>query len=914
MGLDPAGPRLPRVLRSLVAVSAAVAIAVLPVEARAGPGAESVTLIDTDFAGAGEAVRDLPTDERVEGKLAPGWADDSGWAKVWVRYRPMAEAGEGFLRIEVTRQESGRAQLRHDLPALGDGPYLRLSLTARGPQGRSIVVGVRRRGAPYGFAWQKRLPLDPVWQDYAFTFQPTPVEGPIGLWIVQEGVGHLDLARVRLGRMTRDGLMADLKRRAPAEPLPNLLRNSRMPLGLQSGWMLRRDDSDGDEVRIGADPAVIGPSGSPALRIASEEETLLNAAPFAVRRPWETHTASLYVRGRATGRLHVLGGDRSGATDFAVSGDAWERVAVALEPRPLMRFGAFRIEAAGDLWIDALQVAPGDGPRPYATRAVCEVALATVEPEREKARAARLRVHFDDEPALVRYAVTGKAPEAVLRGKVVTPYGTEAALPDRRLGEEFLTEGTWRYDCLPRTPYGVFRIEAWVEDGSGETLSPPNEVVVLRLRRPRHWDRDAPASPFGTHTLSTTRHILMAKAVGINWTRLHDAGTRYIGWYHLEPEPGQWQFRDAELHRYRRHRMKVLGLLTTAPTWASHFEQPHNSYFDRYYQPKRMGDFARYCRTVARRYRGVIDTWDVWNEPWVHAWWAVGYDEAKQTARKYVTSEHPQADFARLMATAYEAVKEVDPDATVLGVNTTTHGPASHVVSGREWTRGVVAAGGLEHCDVVAYHAYTGARHPADEMARGFHWATDPIVEEAGSLTKPVWMTEGSPTPRMLNEGFYHHTVPEADTDDAFETGDRLSRYLVGLLAQGVEKIFLYSMHCHAYFGSREFAALVMPDGYLHPCAAAHSTTAWLLENTRFVRQVPCDQGVTAYLFQGDGRAVAVVSPMPGHAPWRVPEAQGTEAIDLFGNPVASGEPLGPYLVYLSARGDAAALEQVLRK
>lgn len=33
----------------------------------------------------------------------------------------------------------------------------------------------------------------------------------------------------------------------------------------------------------------------------------------------------------------------------------------------------------------------------------------------------------------------------------------------------------------------------------------------------------------------------MLKAIGANWTRLHDAGLDYIGWYHLEPRKGQWR-------------------------------------------------------------------------------------------------------------------------------------------------------------------------------------------------------------------------------------------------------------------------------------------------------------------------------------------------------------------------------------
>ena len=53
----------------------------------------------------------------------------------------------------------------------------------------------------------------------------------------------------------------------------------------------------------------------------------------------------------------------------------------------------------------------------------------------------------------------------------------------------------------------------------------------------------------------------------------------------------------------------------------------------------------------------MIDTWDVWNEPWIHAWWAVAYDESKKDRDGYMTSKNAQADFARLMATAYTTAR-----------------------------------------------------------------------------------------------------------------------------------------------------------------------------------------------------------------------------------------------------------------
>ena len=56
-------------------------------------------------------------------------------------------------------------------------------------------------------------------------------------------------------------------------------------------------------------------------------------------------------------------------------------------------------------------------------------------------------------------------------------------------------------------------------------------------------------------------------------------------------------------------------------------------------------------------------------------------------------------------------------------------------------------------------------------------------------------MTEGSAARDTIGDGFYNHTVPYENQENVFETSDRLCRYVTSLLAQGVEKLFLYSIN-----------------------------------------------------------------------------------------------------------------------
>ena len=162
-----------------------------------------------------------------------------------------------------------------------------------------------------------------------------------------------------------------------------------------------------------------------------------------------------------------------------------------------------------------------------------------------RSEASAARIQFADDKPIVDFAVSGIAPDgAVLKVKVVNLYGEEKALPDVKLDDQPIQRGQFHIDVFPDRPFGQFRVEAHVEDSAGKVISTFNELIVTRLRRPRHWGEDAPDSPFGTHMNAIERQLNFAKAIGINWVRLHDAGgPEFIDWAFVEPSKGQWVFR-----------------------------------------------------------------------------------------------------------------------------------------------------------------------------------------------------------------------------------------------------------------------------------------------------------------------------------------------------------------------------------
>lgn len=870
-------------------------------------GAEPQVIIDTDFGVPGKAFEAIiaANGVRIAGSLPEGWSDNTNWkSNVVADYKLITEGGRRFLRVQQTSGDG--LQFMHELPGMDkENGYYRLTFTASSLTG--VSLGVRDVGAPYRTLAPFSPATDGQWRDFSYDFRLSPHPQKIGLYVYMAGNGTLGLQKLKLIKLSERDLIAEIKAKHPKAGAGNLAPVSVFPLGLQSGWSIDRDYSDGDEVQVDGDAKVPGPSGCPALWInATAKGIRVYSAPFAVPWSFETHVLSVSVRGDWRGKLIVSGGKGHVCAQLPLklAGDDWRRVELPFKPLLLAPSHTLRLEGKGTLWLDGLQVEHAAQATAYAPQKPMEVSLALPGSD-----AAVARVQFADEPTKIKFAAVGAVPGAVLKTRLATMYGDEKLLPP--IPVDSAHSGVIAYEPFASHSLGPYRLEAWVEDAAGQRVSPFNEIVFYRLHRPRHWGKDAPHSLFGAHTLSTHRHLTMAKAVGVNWVRLHDAGTEYIGWSFLEPEKGKWRFRDADLQRYRDHHLKILGLLSTSPGWASNLGKPATDYFDRYLEPLSMDDWANAVRTIVSRYRGLIDSYEIWNEPWGSSFWSFKIDpkHGPNWSDRFVPSDTPAKDYTRLQKAAYRAAHDVFPQVTIVGFN--TYGAEN----GTKWTKEVLDFGGMDACDAISYHHYenglTGFLNDPTEKA--YMAAVRPILEKLGRAPKPVWMSEGAPLSGDVSNGFYHYTLPYENGNDNWRIADRMARFVIARKANGEAHEFLYTMHGHSTFGeSVEWTTLVTAEGFLHPSAAAHSALAWLLEDTNFVRRVTLANGVYAYLNSGPNRAVAAITSGPTHAAYELPSAVGVQSLDLFGNPLAAGTAIGDHVHYVQCNAGLAKLQAAL--
>ena len=576
--------------------------------------------------------------------------------------------------------------------------------------------------------------------------------------------------------------------------------------------------------------------------------------------------------------------------------EAWRRIQVPFDAAMLGEIYLLQMSMEGDLQIDRFMVNKASkSVKAFIPPAPVEIVLALPQSDASDAY-----IQFNDEPAIINLAAFGQLDKAKsIQMHITNAYGKKAVLPAIVLNQDqqkapYIQAKIDFQNSLIKTPQGPFRIHAWAVDSTGKQLSPISEMVLYRLPRPVYWGRDAANSAFGVHVNPTHQMLTLAKAIGLNWIRLHDAGLPYIGWYHLEPKPGQWQFFDKQIQRYRDHQLMILGELGTAPPWASHHPgYKINGYFDRFYQPRKMEDWSNYVQTVTQRYRDTICTWDVWNEPWITAWWAVGYDKSKVGRDGYLTSKTPQQDYVRLLRHAHEQVKAIDPAIKLAGLNSTNHISFPGSIGGKDWTEGVMKAGNMAYTDILNYHHYTNinAMRMRHEIALGFQEGIGPTCNEQGQPPKPVWMTEGSAGRDLMGNGFYQQTLPAnmQDDEDPFFTGEQIVAYASNLLSMPqMQRIFFYSMHTYTHMGNTQirWRTFTNLDGYLHPSGAAMAIFAQLAEDSQFHSVLNLGKhGYVMVFKKADGTAFCH---MVLHKDLRrqLKIKNDGQWLDLFGNPI----------------------------
>jgi hypothetical protein len=212
--------------------------------------------------------------------------------------------------------------------------------------------------------------------------------------------------------------------------------------------------------------------------------------------------------------------------------------------------------------------------------------------------------------------------------------------------------------------------------------------------------------PEETRTLDEVRaDLALVAAAGLGVLRVS------MGWDDLEPQKDHYvfDFWDQVVRLAEERHIRLIPYVAYTPAWNAegHFED----FWRR--PPRDVGEFGQLMELLARRYRGRIGSWELWNEP-------------------------DNADYWRGSVAAYQALLRAGAEGVRRG------DPAARVVSGGlagkvEFLRGVLGdPATARSIDVVNVHAYneTWNGSPLEQLT-GY---LDEVAALAGS--RPLWLAE----------------------------------------------------------------------------------------------------------------------------------------------------------------------------
>lgn len=302
-----------------------------------------------------------------------------------------------------------------------------------------------------------------------------------------------------------------------------------------------------------------------------------------------------------------------------------------------------------------------------------------------------------------------------------------------------------------------------------------------------------------------TKAAEIAMAAGVKWSR------EEMMWAAIEPERGKfdWSRYDAVVDTAISHGTSVYGLIDYWSGWT----KP--------YTPEGIADYVNYCKALVGRYKGKIKHWEIWNEPNIFFW------------------PGPKEVYPQLLKAAYKAIKEVDPEAQVLGCSTA--GIDSSFI------KMVMDAGAP--FDILTIHPY---RYALDD---------EQFIKELQDVHKLTAQMDGKPKPVWITEMGWGTDIPHGVTER--KQASLLARaYLCTAASGAAQNVSWYDFRDDGgspFYNEHRFGVVRSHDFAPKPAYRALASVCRTLAGQKLSGGIDLGAGVMAYKFAGGGRETIVI-------------------------------------------------------
>lgn len=338
-------------------------------------------------------------------------------------------------------------------------------------------------------------------------------------------------------------------------------------------------------------------------------------------------------------------------------------------------------------------------------------------------------------------------------------------------------------------------------------------------------------SPFGLNTAlrpdapDLEARLRAMQELGVKWAR------QDFVWRRIERMPGEyrWEAHDELVRKLRAHGIQILGCLAYAPT----FHDPRTS--------EGVDAYVKFVQAAAKHYAGLVDTWQVWNEPNGGFW------------------DGTPDDYARLLAAAGPAIHGANGEAKVVGLNM--------AFCDVLWAGRIVKQVPYGAFDIVAFHPYRPPNAPEDkfdwwtldqyvkvwhrgELPTNYALVNMTFLDQTQELVK-LMQQFGPPKPIWITEICWNSHLHPYGTSELRQADLAVRFYTLAMASPAIQKVFWWTL---ADQGDRQFdqadmVGLARADLSPKYAYAAYGWMTRLLEGKQWVRNDAFGPDVFAVVF-----------------------------------------------------------------